>query len=273
MLSNRDLVRALQCVGELLKAKDHEQFVATLVRTMHPLLNAKVTGYNEADPSNKRFAFVIHPREFVTDKMITAWVTYAHQNPLLMHCQNNPTDFSVHKITDFVPQKEFRKTELCRQLYKQMEAEYQIALPFPIPGSASIAIVFNRDRDYGPRDKELLTLLQPMVCSAYLNIQKMTDLQFSQEQLQAAVNSRHGSEAASIDQFALSGRQRDVLGKLIDGKSNKQIAEDLKLSIRTVEKYVEQLLRKLNVPTRAAASAKFRNVSLNGHRADLTSAS
>jgi DNA-binding CsgD family transcriptional regulator len=263
MLTNRDLERALHCIGALIQAEDHEQFVATLVRVLHPLMRARVTGYNEADPERKRFAFVIHPREFVSDELIRVWVQNAHENPILIHAQKNPGDSTVRKITDFVPQAEFRKTALCRKLYRRMNAEYQIAMPFPMPGTAAIAIVFNRDNDFTKRDRELLTLLQPMVLTAYRNVQRMTDLQFSQEQLQSAVDAHAAAVKSTMDRLDLSRRQQEVLEKLIEGQSNKQIAAYLKLSIRTVEKYVEQLLRKLKVPTRAAAMVKMQNMAFS----------
>jgi DNA-binding CsgD family transcriptional regulator len=263
MLSHKDLVSAIRCIEALLQCSDHEQFVATLVRVMHPMMRARVTGYNEADPSHKRFTFIIHPREIVSDELIQAWVQNAHEHPILQNNQKNPHDYAVYKITDFVPQKEFRKTALCRKLYTPMGAEYQIAMPFPMPGTASIAIVFNRATDFTERDRELLALLQPLILNAYRNVQKMTDLQFSQEELQKAVDSQEIGLKQATNQFALSKRQREVLEKLVEGKSNKQIAAQLKLSIRTVEKYVEQVLHKLKVPTRAAATAKFRRLSFN----------
>ena len=47
----------------------------------------------------------------------------------------------------------------------------------------------------------------------------------------------------------LSHRQRQVLAGLVDGRSSKIIADDLKLSVRTVEAYRAQLLAKLGART------------------------
>jgi DNA-binding CsgD family transcriptional regulator len=259
MLNNRDLVAALHCVGELIRCTDHEKFVAALIRIMHPLMDANVTGYNEADPLRGRFAFVLHPRETVTDETIAIWVKHAQENPVLVNMQKNPTDTAVYKITDFVTQKEFRKTALCQKLYQPMRGEYQMVLPFLMAGSAAIAVVFNRDRDFTERDREILTLLQPLITTAYRNVQKMTELQFTQDELQAAVDNNRSIAHAAMEDLGLSRRQGEVLHQLLQGHSNKQIATHLKLSIRTVEKYVEQLLKKLKVPTRAAVMAKFQN--------------
>jgi DNA-binding CsgD family transcriptional regulator len=260
MLKNQDLVQAIDCVRALIESGDHDQFVDTLVRVMCPLMHAKVCGYNEADPVRKRFAFVIHPREVVSDPMIKAWVDHAHENPLLQHAQKNPDDYAVYKFTDFVSMKEFRKTALCQRLYRPMGAEYQIALRLPLPGSASVAVVFNRAHDFGERDRELLTLLRPLISAAYCNVQKMSNLQMSQQESRTAVRAGNEARKALVERLSLSHRQNEVFRYLVQGKSNKEIAAKLKLSVRTIEKYVEHLLKKLNVPTRAAACARFQSL-------------
>jgi len=60
----------------------------------------------------------------------------------------------------------------------------------------------------------------------------------------------------------LTPRERDVLGRIASGKTNKEIAAELGLSQRTVESYRESLIRKLGIPsvaglTRFAIDAKL----------------
>ncbi len=61
-----------------------------------------------------------------------------------------------------------------------------------------------------------------------------------------------GGEAAAKVR-ALTSRQRDVLKRVALGESNKRIANDLGLSIRTVEAYRAQLMHRLGVRSTAAA--------------------
>ena len=257
MLSNRDLRQALDCIQAIAATSEHEQFVAATIKVLHPLLRATLTGYNEADPIRKRFSFVVHPREMMSDAIIQSWVQLAHEHPLIRHVQDNPGDFAVYKITDFVSQRTFRKTALCHKIYSKCGGEYQMAMPFPIAGPAAIAVAFNRDHDFTERERELLTLLQPFITSAYCNVQRIGDLQLALDVAKQSADELMRNRRSSIGDLDLSERQTGVLRHLLKGQSNKQIAWRLHMSIRTVEKNVERLLKKLKVPNRAAACARF----------------
>ena len=54
----------------------------------------------------------------------------------------------------------------------------------------------------------------------------------------------------------LTDRERHVLSLVADGSTNKQIASELSLSPKTVNRHVENIFGKLGVSSRAAAVAK-----------------
>lgn len=252
-LTKNDLLGAIASVARIAAAANHDQYVDGLIRALHPLLRAKVTAYNEADPMRQRFAFVVHPRHVISDAMIRAWVDHAGENPILQHVQRNPRDTAVYKITDFVPQKIFRRTALCQKIYNRLGAEYQIAMILPSSGSATVPVVFNRAIDFTERDRQILTLLQPILSALYDRIQQIGD----PDSCESPLPSTFGSLSRAHPPPGLSRREKQVLASLLHGESNKQIAARLDLSPRTIEKYVEILLRKLKVPTRAAACAQY----------------
>jgi len=56
-------------------------------------------------------------------------------------------------------------------------------------------------------------------------------------------------------QFAVTGREADVLIWIAKGKTNREIAQILDMSPRTVNKHLEQIFRKLGVENRTSAAA------------------
>jgi DNA-binding NarL/FixJ family response regulator len=53
----------------------------------------------------------------------------------------------------------------------------------------------------------------------------------------------------------LTGRELQVLRLVATGKTNKAIATELVLSERTIDRHVSNIFTKLDVPSRAAATA------------------
>jgi DNA-binding NarL/FixJ family response regulator len=61
------------------------------------------------------------------------------------------------------------------------------------------------------------------------------------------------AKASPLEALDLTPRQNEVLALLLQGKPNKLIARDLKLSVETVKDHVAAVLRVLNVSSRTQA--------------------
>jgi ATP/maltotriose-dependent transcriptional regulator MalT len=64
-----------------------------------------------------------------------------------------------------------------------------------------------------------------------------------------------GRGAARTDTHGLTGRELEVLRLLTAGRTNKAIAAELVLSVRTVDRHVSNIFTKLGVSSRAAAAS------------------
>lgn len=72
-------------------------------------------------------------------------------------------------------------------------------------------------------------------------------IELAYERLEDAVQSTAAQNSARDRLATLSARERDVLLRLINGRANKMIAQELGLSPRTVEYYRANLMTKLGV--------------------------
>ncbi|AFJ98626.1 putative transcriptional regulator NarP [Cronobacter sakazakii ES15] len=77
------------------------------------------------------------------------------------------------------------------------------------------------------------------------------------EQVQAYLLARKPDEQRDAPFALLTGRELDVLQEVARGLSNKQIASALQISEETVKVHIRNLLRKLNVRSRVAATVLF----------------
>jgi two-component system nitrate/nitrite response regulator NarL len=77
-------------------------------------------------------------------------------------------------------------------------------------------------------------------------------------------------ERATALALALSAREREVLGHIAAGYRNKQIAAELTISEFTVKRHVQNILHKLDLPSRRAAASLYRG--LVSQEADLVAA-
>jgi DNA-binding CsgD family transcriptional regulator len=65
----------------------------------------------------------------------------------------------------------------------------------------------------------------------------------------------------------LSGREREVLGLICQGRSDKEMSQILKLSPNTIRNHVSSLYRKINVKRRGAAIVWARERGITGKTA------
>ncbi len=101
------------------------------------------------------------------------------------------------------------------------------------------------------RIEEVLARLTTHVRNARAARQALSALQLGQ----MSSDWSGAPNTARLDEAALTPRETEVLGWLAKGKTNRDIADILGMSHRTVNKHLEHIFEKLGVETRAAAAA------------------
>ena len=113
-----------------------------------------------------------------------------------------------------------------------------MVVPLMLPNKralGSISLYAAAPRDFSSWDKKLLVRLADHAAIAMQNLEGLAKLKRPSN---------------------LSQREQEVLELLIDGHSNKDIAEALTVSVNTVKKHLQGIYSKFNVESRAAAVAK-----------------
>ena len=148
------------------------------------------------------------------------------------------------------------------QLSRAVELHRNLDMPFEraqIELRAGVALAAAGERE----------LALERLCDAYRTARKLGARPLASEAarevaaLGESVVVRLGRRAAAdVDGSGLSPREREVVRLLAAGRTNKEIAQDLFLSPRTVDMHVRNILRKLDCRSRVEAAGRAREIGL-----------
>ena len=171
-----------------------------------------------------------------------------HEHPLVLAHGRNPAAIT-RRISDLVHPGEFRRTALYNDYYRAIRIDRAMAVPIHVHRHVLVSFVLNRSgRDFSERDREVLESIRPHLGNLYR-------LTRGAEGPRAAwgVPSPDGGTPRTA---ALTAREREVLDWLGAGKTDRDIADILAISHRTVHKHLQRIYEKLGVENRTAAVAR-----------------
>ena len=162
----------------------------------------------------------------------------------------------VISLTDCITQRQLRSTPHYRETLRPTWFEYQVVITFDIPGKIVVMTV-NRPTDFTDKELTLLRLVAPQIALAYRNALAFAELK------QAAARTIPAPK--DLQQIGLTVREGEVLHWVIQGKRDKEVADILSASPRTIHNHLRSILRKLNAETRTGAALEALE-RLKGHR-------
>ena len=132
-------------------------------------------------------------------------------------------------------------------------------MPLYVDTHTLVSFVFNRTRqDFTDRERDLLEVLRPVLADLF-----RTSVLLAERHAGGSVSSAMAFAAADVDHVrsdeliaTLTPREREVLGWVSAGKTNRQIADIVGASARTIAKHLERVYDKLGVETRTAAAMR-----------------
>jgi DNA-binding CsgD family transcriptional regulator len=184
---------------------------------------------------------------------IDAFDRHFHEHPLVRAHGRNPRA-ETRRISDLLPPAEFRRTPLFNDYYRPIRIDHAMAVPIHVDRACLVSFVFNRSkRDFADRDRACMEAIRPHLGTLYRLSREMDGARAAWG-VPSAVPHPPGDET-------LTDREQEVLQWLSSGKTDRDIAQILAISPRTVHKHLQRIYEKLGVETRTAAVMRAMNIA------------
>jgi len=249
VLSHADIegaLGALHAIGE--GCVRSEDFARRGVACLPRLVASELTTLSVCNLESGHRAVVSDVPGALSAREVALFDRYFHEHPLVREHGRNARAVTK-RIEDLVPQAKFRESGLYNDYYRAIRIDRAMAVPIHVHRHVLVSFVLNRSgRDFSERDREVLESIRPHLGNLYR-------LTRGAEGPRAAwgVPSPDGGTPRAA---ALTAREREVLDWLGAGKTDRDIADILAISHRTVHKHLQRIYEKLGVENRTAAVAR-----------------
>jgi DNA-binding CsgD family transcriptional regulator len=240
--------RVLSLVGDVLGLLDIGEFRAGLLEALPRAVPADWVSLNEVGPDPQTTLALVVPS--APRRLHDVFALHAHENPILRWYQRTGDGRAI-RFSDVITQEDLHALDLYRKLYREMNVEHQIAFTLPSTAKRLLAIALSRGQDdFTDQERDLLNLARPHLIQGYRNA-----LLYSGQG--GPGPRRTPSDQAQIQclqTLGLTTREAQVLRLASRGRSDRDIAPELQISYRTVQKHLQNCYRKLGVGDRSAAA-------------------
>ena len=177
-LRQADLLAAFSLVGDAYAVETREAFPEQVMPLARALVGADIASYTEGDPSSSSSLVAFDPVGEPFPGLIDGMRHHFHEHPFAQVM----TGWAVRtvKMSDFVTQREFRRTMLYETAFRPIAANHQL-LTMPVAPTRTPTVIglgFTRARpDFSERDRALLDLLNTHLAQAYATVAVREELQ------------------------------------------------------------------------------------------------
>ena len=244
LLRSRDLRAALAAVGDLAEASGQADgargFALAGVQVLSRLVASELTTLSRCDLRSGRRQVYGVPPGAIDEQARAAFDRHFDSHPLVRYHASLGGAYA-HRISDSVTSAQFRQTPLFCDYYRRVGLSHALALPVRMDGQELVSFVLNRQgRDFSDRELALLDALRRPLALLFGRVC-------------AAERAPHALDWVRVAQHRLTPREAEVLQWVAGGKTDRDVADLLGCSPRTVHKHLQRCYAKLGVETRTAA--------------------
>jgi DNA-binding CsgD family transcriptional regulator len=167
-LSERDAAGLTAVVAEIAALDEPEPFPAWIVGRITELTPATCGFYAEYDASGWRTDTCWRDGSLVpaddpdSARAEQAWNAFGHQHPVRVYRERSGDWTSTRLVSDFTTRREFERTELWNELYRERRIWGWIAVSFQPHGEHHRKFNFLRSQDdFSPHERLVIDVLRP----------------------------------------------------------------------------------------------------------------
>jgi DNA-binding CsgD family transcriptional regulator len=243
-LPGKSLKEALGFMLDVSAEREPERLVRNVVEGLPRLVASEVTTLSICDlPAGTR-RVVGFPHDAISQDHQDCFNRLLHEHPLVRYHSTHAAG-GARRISDCVSGGAFRRQAIYADYYRPIGIDCVMAVPVIASPALVMSFVLNRKgADFTDRERGLLDAMRP----ALANLYRFATI---------AAEARAADESAAAAE-GLTPRQLEVLRWVAAGKSDLQVAAILGMSVRTVQKHLENAYVTLGVENRTAAVSRLR---------------
>lgn len=239
----------LDVLEHVIGTSEIDDFARALLVGLHRVVPSDWVSLNGIGPEPDDIWAITNPR--TPEELFPEFQRLAFQNPLIARLQRTQ-DGRAYRWSDEVSLEELHALEIHSAVYTHMDLDYQIAFTLPAERDHFLGVALSRKHvDFTDDERDLLNEARPFLIQAYRSVVAFDRIQ---RRMRPAVVPL---DAEARELLGLTPREGEVLSAVIAGRSNQEAADDLGLSVRTVQKHLERAFRKLGVRSRTEAAARL----------------
>jgi DNA-binding CsgD family transcriptional regulator len=238
----RDFDRVMRLLPELYRCRMVADLLHDAVRLMAPVIPSDGCGwFIYTFDRGPRLETVAESEPVLTPQVLaeTADMAVSHPYVAVWSTQQSP----VPLMYSLVPRRALDRMFSDYPVASRALGADALTTPITVTPVRCGAPSFRRERGrFSDDDRAIVSLLQPHLARAFANAQAFSTM------------SEGGECRSMVLDGVLTERESQVAFWLTRGKTNREIGIILNMQLRTVEKHVEHLLRKLHVENRTTAA-------------------
>jgi DNA-binding CsgD family transcriptional regulator len=244
-LSGRDFALVQRATLALYSHRDLESLRAAVPGIFLGLIRASYFSLGDAILDREKRALKViniwESRPVRVGRLLEAFERNSPDHPFVRHALKHELGRAL-MLSDFMTLPQLRRTRFYQEALRPANIGRLLSIgSMSGPGFATLSLARpESDSDFTERDRHVLEILRPHFDQARANVER--------ESLVRA------GRTESLKARGMTARETEVALWLVQGKSNQEIAAILDGPVRTIEKHVERILRKMGVENRSSAA-------------------